>query len=339
MPNLTNLTPFAAADFPSIDKRGEERLVVVVAASFVLPPPGRPASGPLQPCEQQPPPAATDVYWGEPGQSSLRYENQAAYVREKTDVVVHGHAWAPRGRPATKSMVSVRVGPASKRAVVLGPRVWRQGAGWLTASSPEPFESIRLSWEHAFGGSGKSTFEPRNPLGMGFYESDRDAIDKPLPFVEDPGALLQRASDRPPPCAFGPVPRSFQPRLALAGTYDPAWIEARAPLWPDDFDEAFFQSAPAGLVVPHLSGGEPIVLEGLSPDGPIACALPEERLVARCAFAGRAERKRMTLDTVSIEPDERRIMLVWRASFPAHRALATHVETIVRALLPWEDAA
>jgi len=124
-----------------------------------------------------------------------------------------------------------------------------------------------------------------------------------------------------------------------AGTYDKAWVEKRAPLWPRDFDERFFHTAPDGLrAVTHLQGGEPVVLEGLSPDGPLAFTLPTSQLMARCTFAGGREKRRMVLDTVLLEPEERRLVLTWRAAFPAHRQLATHEVSTVRLLLPGEDA-
>jgi hypothetical protein len=341
MPLLTNLTPFAAVDFLSMNHKGEEQLVLVVAGTFVLPFPGSTGGKPLRPCNEQPAPATTDVYWGDPATSSLRYEGQAVYTRPMTDVVLHGHAWAPRGRRASSTTVTMRVGPATKQALVFGTRVWQRGA-WLSPSSPVPFEAVPLLYERAFGGAAggdKPSFEPQNPVGMGFYDTARDAVDQPLPYVEDPVAPIRAWSDRPRPCGFGPVARSWQPRLGHAGTYDASWVERRAPLWPDNFNERFFQSAAAGLqLTPHLQGGEPVLLDGFSPDGPISFLLPVQRLVGKCVFSGRSERRRMLLDTVCIEPDERRLLLVWRASFPAHRELAKHIESTVRQLEPWETA-
>ncbi|WP_437761134.1 DUF2169 domain-containing protein [Sorangium sp. So ce281] len=339
MPALDNLTPLAAADFPSLTRDGAECLVVVAAGSFVLPAPGRPAAGPLRLCDEQPAPRAADEYWGEPGASSLRYESEAAYTRPLTDVLLHGHAWTAGGRRAATASVAIRVGRLEKRALVFGARVWRRGVAGLSASIPEPFRSMPLRYEQSFGGAAAGAYDARNPVGMGLHASEREAQDRPLPFIEDPAAPIERWSDRPPPCGFGPVARSWQPRLALGGTYDAAWIERRAPLWPADFDERFFQAAPRGLSAsPHLRGGEPVVLDGVSPDGPLAFSLPVCRVVAKCAFARRVVRRLMTLDSVYLEPDERRVSLVYRATFVAHRELAGHEATTVRLLEPWENA-
>ncbi|HEX5748213.1 MAG TPA: DUF2169 domain-containing protein [Archangium sp.] len=339
MPVLDNLTSFAAADFLSLTKQGEECLVIVVAGSFVMPPPGRSPGAPLALCDEQLAPPRTDTYWGEPEKSSLRYEAPSAYTRPATDVLLHGRAWAPRGRKVTRAQVTARVGALEKRALVSGTRVWYRSLVGLSASDPLPFESVPLQYEYSFGGTCASRYEAHNPVGRGLYESAQEALDKPLPSLEEPQAPIRGWTDRPPPCGFGPVARHWQPRLGWAGTYDAAWVEKRAPLWPLDFDERFFQTASRGLQAsPHLRGGEPVVLEGVSPEGPIAFALPVFRLLARCTFARRREKRRMTLDTVLLEPEERRLVLTWRATFPTHRELATHEVTSVRLLEPWEDA-
>lgn len=347
MPILDNQSPFAAIDLLSITKRAEERLVVCVAGRFDLPRPGGSTRSAPRPSEAQAPPPLQDQYWGEPGSSSLRYEGQTAYERPGTDVLVSGRAFAPRGSRATHAMISVRVGGLRRSAVAIGDRVWRREATGLVPSEPVPFESIPLLYERSFGGAvpprddgGPRAFEARNPVGVGFYTDEFEAEGKPLPNFEDESALIRDFTDRPAPVGFGPIARSWQPRLAYAGTYDERWLERRAPLFPDDFDERFFQAAPPDAVVtPWLKGGEPVVLEGLSPDGSIAFALPEHRLVAEAVFRDRTDRRSLVLDAVHIEVDERRVMLLWRASFPAHRQLESHKHTTVRLLSPSEERA
>jgi hypothetical protein len=81
-----------------------------------------------------------------------------------------------------------------------------------------------------------------------------------------------------------------------------------------------------------------VLLDGVSPDGPIAFSLPVCRVVAKCALGRRVERRLMTLDAVYLEPDERRVSLVYRATFAAHGELAGHEVTTVRLLEPWENA-
>ncbi|AKQ70360.1 hypothetical protein A176_007272 [Myxococcus hansupus] len=80
-----------------------------------------------------------------------------------------------------------------------------------------------------------------------------------------------------------------------------------------------------------------MVLSGFSPDGTLSFHLPRPRLVASAKFRNRVDRRRMRLDAVLLEPDERLLRMYWRAAFPAERELAHHEQTFVRELEPWED--
>jgi hypothetical protein len=343
MPNLENLTRFKAVSLPSMNKEGEQLLVICVAGRFDLPPAGHPSSEPPKPSEEQHPPMMKDVYWGEPATTSLRYEGQTAYKRPGTDIYVSGHAWAPKGKPVTELLTAVKVGSCQKGVRVFGTRVWYRGALGLKTSAPRPFESMPLRYERSFGGVAQATgqehpeYEPRNPVGIGLYGSAKEAVEQPLPNLEDPAHLMSSPTERVPPAGFGPIARSWQPRLGFAGTYDEAWVEQRAPLWPTDFDPRFFHAAAPGLVAsPVLKGGEPVVIAGLSPDGQIAFPLPRYRLMAKSFFRHRVDRRELLLDAVQLEPDEKIVTLIWRATIPAHQELSLHEHTLIRELTPWE---
>lgn len=344
MPIIENTTAFTARDFLSIDKDGADTLAVCVCGTFRLPEPGRPISEEPLLADEQPEPFPEDVYWGEPGKSSLRYEGQSAYFRPGTDIYVNGHAYAPRGRPVKEMLVAVRVGTCRKGIQVFGDRMWRRGITGWRSSSPEPFESMPLRYERSFGGPAAQdgappdAYEDRNPIGRGFHPKGRDAADQPLPNLEEPLRLLTSPTERVPPAGFGAIARAWQPRLSYGGTYDQKWVEQRAPLWPLDFNVKFFQAAAPGLVMtPLMKGGEEVVLSGLAPEGTFSFHLPHRRLVAKAVFRDRTERQRLRLDAVLLEPDERLLRLYWRAAFPAEQTLAQHEFTLVRELEPWED--
>lgn len=341
MPTIENLTRFAATDLPSLDRHGRGLLLVCVCGRFALPSPGKAAAETSQPSEDQPPPAMEDAYWGEPGGSSLKYEGQSCYYRPGTDIYMNGSAWARLGRPTTAVAVSLRVGPCQRQLVASGDRFWRRGTlQGVHFSSPEPFVSLPLVYERAFGGAAAADlWEPRNPVGRGLYRNTKEALDRPLPNIEDPNELIRDLEDHPAPIGVGPIARHWQPRLSYAGTYDEKWVQENAPLWPKYFDERFFCAASPGLTSPkHLLGGEPVVLEGVSPDGAFRFALPQVRLLMKARFRKREERRLMALDAVTLEPSEGTFTLTWRAAVPAHRALFDHEVTSIRELEPWEEA-
>jgi len=343
--NLENLTSYAAAIVPSMSKEGVDLLMVVVSGRFSLPRPGARSEEPCPPTDEQPPVRLADEYRGEPDRSSLRYEGQSAPGRLATDVVLEGHAWAPRATATTRVDVTLTVHQRFQKTVaVIGEREYGMGVGVAAPGAPQAFVKMPLVWERAFGGAeeGDATpraFEPRNPVGRGFFGSVIRAIGAPAPNLEDPADLVATHLSRPRPMGFGPVARHWQPRLGFAGTYDQRWIEELAPNWPPDFDRRFFQSAPADQqVTPHLEGGEWVGVSGVSPEGPIRFRVPADRIVLKSYFRDGPKRKRMTIDQLLIEPDEGTFTVTWRALFPLSTSMFEHQYSIVRPLEKWEDA-
>ena len=115
---------------------------------------------------------------------------------------------------------------------------------------------------------------------------------------------------------FGFTSPDWQPRMTLAGTYDAQWQRERAPLLPRDFDRRFFNAASVGLIAAeYFRGDEPIRVSGVLPEGQrFVAALPgtPSPVVVVGMRAGALARMETALDTVIIEPDERRVQLVWR---------------------------
>jgi hypothetical protein len=344
MPNLENLTPYAATSLPSMAPDGTDLLLVVVSGRFDLPPAGRPRLGPPKPSAEQKPVLLHDEYNGEPDASSLRREGHSAPLRLATDVTMVGQAWAPKGA-ATKRVDVALVIPqrVSKTIAVFGERVYTQSIGAVVPTSPRPFTSMPLVWERAFGGAEPGDhqprdFEPRNPVGRGFFKSAAQALNQPVPNLEDPAHLIQTSADRPTPMGFGPIARSWHPRVRFGGTYDRRWVEELAPAWPPDFDPRFFNSAPLDQQLrPHLQGGEPVAVSGVAPDGDLHFSLPSDRLVCKAYFLHRVERKPLPIDSLAIEPEDGTFTVTWRGNFALPRGMFEHLYTVVRPLEPWEE--
>ncbi|NOJ82542.1 DUF2169 family type VI secretion system accessory protein [Myxococcus xanthus] len=214
MPIIENTTAFTARDFLSMDKDGADTLVICLCGSFKLTAPGKAGPEGLSLADEQPAPPSEDVYWGDPGISSLRYEGQSAYFRPGTDIYVNGQAWAPHGRPVKEHLVAVRVGECQKGLRVFGDRVWWRGITGWRSTSPEPFTSMPLRYERSFGGPASlgaskphGVYEDRNPLGRGFHPEGRDADNQPLPNLEDPLQPLDLPTKRVPPAGLGAISR------------------------------------------------------------------------------------------------------------------------------------
>jgi hypothetical protein len=109
----------------------------------------------------------------------------------------------------------------------------------------------------------------------------------------------------------------WHPRAALAGTYDEAWSKTRSPLLPKDFDRRHLNAASAGLVAPgYLKGNEQVTVVGAAPEGRLSFALPGllPPTVQVALTAGDPQAVTMAFDTLIIEPDEKRVQMLWRGN-------------------------
>jgi hypothetical protein len=325
MLQVNNQTGLSATLLAAPDPDGIDSLYAVVKGTFSLD--RLDASGLPAPAEQQLPPVLADEYHADPATSSICVPSDLALVKPGTDVLLVGSAWASGGRPATWLDVTLSAGPLHRVVRVFGDRVWRAGAT-VTATAPEPFERMPLVWERAFGGidqaKGELRGEPRNPVGAGYRAPDGE---KPLdglalPNLEDPLDPITSWKQQPAPAAFAPLSANWQPRLSFAGTYDDSWQSGRAPYLPKDFDSRFFQLAPAGLVAPgYFHGGEIIDVTGVTPSGRLAFRLPVLAPSVEYRLDGGTKSVAANLDTVLIEPDASRVILVWRAVLQCDKKL------------------
>ncbi len=274
-PLVKNRTPFAFEPLFLADEEGRSLFVPIVKATYHIR-----ASFPPTLAEEQMPVNPAGEPRGDPARSSYKYEPETAFVKPATDVVLIGHAY-PSADSKTEVNVTLRVGQLEKTVRVVGDRTWIKSFGMVIMDNPKPLQPVPLVYERAFGGwdaaepdpaGGK--FEPRNPVGVGFRRRKFEE-GLPLPNLEDPNRPLKSYGDTPPPAGFGFISPNWQPRMKLAGTYDKAWQQGRAPLLPTDFDRRFFNAASPGLIAPeYLQGNERVVIENAAPEGRMVFPLP-----------------------------------------------------------------
>src|SRR5262249_32343630 len=97
-------------------------------------------------------------------------------------------------------------------------------------------------------------------------------------------------------------------------TYDQAWKDYQFPFLPEDFSDQYFQGAPEDQQCPYLQGGEQVVLLNMAPEGRMAFELPRIVVPMRIVRRSSLQSLEPNIDTLIIEPDARRCMLVWRAN-------------------------
>ncbi len=247
----------------------------------------------------------------------LRYPSDFAPFKPRTDVVLIGTCHAPEGRLVRALRAGLRVGSRGKAVAVFGDRHWRADG---TMSAPEPFASLRLSWDRAFGGPG---FD-RNPLGRGFTppEAKTPVANLLMPNLESLDARLQFPTDVVDPVGFGPISETWPQRRSKFGTFDQRYMKERWPGLPADIDWSCFNVASADQQLePYLRGDEELYFEHLHPRiAQYQSRLPGLRI--RCFLneqmgAGYLLREiPMHIDTVWIDMDSETLVLAWRGHIP-----------------------
>jgi hypothetical protein len=321
---IENKTPFAFEVMHLLDEEARPIVTALVKGTFQI------DRGYCTVAEKQIPVNTGGECNGEdPATSSYKYEPEVAFFKGATDVVLIGHAYAPRSG-TTQMLTTLQVGPVAKQVNVFGDRGWYAAGGQIGASRPNAFEKMPLIYERAAGGWDKSdpnrdlhTCELRNPVGVG-YRGRRKVFEEGLrlPNLEDPRDPIRAFGDCPMPAGFGFISPHWYPRAQLAGTYDEAWQKGRAPLLPKDFDRRHLNAASLGLIANgYLRGDEQVTATGVTPEGHWSFALPGvPPPAARVVLvSGKETVLPAQLDTVILEPDEQRVMLLWRC----HMALRT----------------
>jgi hypothetical protein len=340
---FTNVTGMPANWTMGFRRDGRELLVVVVKATYNLPPPG--AAPTL--ARAHVPLIEADVFTGEPGFSAPLFESDYAHAKLACDVLLVGSAYAPWGRRVARTVIGLKVGSLVKQFAVVGPRVWKDGVLRIIAGEPQPFESIPINYDRAFGGTapahadrGQTATFVNNPVGVGYYPSTEEINGKAMPNTEQVDRPVTRPDGDYMPMAFSPIGRNWTPRSGFAGTYDQNWIENTAPLWPADFDERYFQAAPPDQIIPYPQGGEEVVLRNVTADGHRVFQLPVQRMpVTFIPHKGRDITREGALDTIVFEPDHERFSLTWRVTLPFGKSVFDVKETVVGDMPPaWHRA-
>jgi hypothetical protein len=314
---LINHTPFQARLGIGLSPDRTRSLTAVLAATFSLPD----IDGAVcEPAPEQLEPQLYPSYVGEPLRSSILRPADVVPYKPGTDVVLVGHAYAPEG-PVEELTVSVKVGSLHKTIAVIGDRQWQSTTVGLVKSVPQPFERMPLVYERAFGGCPPSQHgaahpdhDERNPIGTGYCVVPTDAEGMALPNLEAPEDRITSWRSVPTVAGFGAIDAHWAYRRSLAGTFDAAWRANQRPYLPRDFDPRFYSVASPGLWSPvSLFGELDVELVRLSTTPVLRFRLPDVRVRVDFHLGGQLHERRAELWTIFLEPDERRVSMVWGA--------------------------
>jgi hypothetical protein len=317
----------------AMDVSGREYLSLVAKSTFDFPDePGRPA----QDSAMQRDLVYADTYVGEPGLSAPQWETDFAFRKHQCDVIVNGAAYSQDAAGAEKVRVGVRVGAWKKYFDVYGDREWINLGPSLVATQPLRFRRQPFSYGTAFGGVDRldpddplpACYTP-NPVGTGWAQrANRGRVTGlPLPNTQSVDEDVSSPFGAYTPMSLGPYGRGWPDRIRYGGTYDQHWQDEIFPFLPPDFDERYYQSAPAEQQIPYPRSGTEVTVVGMTPRGRETfrlrgCELPIT------VFRGRQVALERTVlpDTLAIDTEARSFSLAWRIEVPIRRIITEFTE-------------
>ncbi len=101
------------------------------------------------------------------------------------------------------------------------------------------------------------------------------------------------------------------------------------PFLPADFDERYFQAAPEDQQLDGLEAGTEFMCLNMSVERKFVVRLPALNVAANFLFDDKTYRKPIKPDTLIIEPHQKRIILVGRASVDLPRKFTRLREIVV----------
>lgn len=294
--------PFLATSLLWQPRPGAWTITVVCKATFVLLP------GESKPERDADPPNDADDHWNDDDRRSLHAASDLVPFKRRADVLLVGHAYAPRMQPVSSLITRLVAAGVDKAIDVHADRVWTQD-GHLREGTA--FTKMPLRWERAAGGP-----DTVNPVGVRPDARPDIYGQVPIPNLQPPGFYVGWPTDVIPPIGFGPVAPSWPGRRGMLHWHAASWDHRTwvgRPL-PADIDAAFFNAAPPDQQVDEIRGDERIVLENLHAEhARLVTRLPGLAPRATVERAGAAAQAlQMRCDTLSIDSDRGVCSLVWR---------------------------
>jgi len=312
---VANCTPLTFAPLAGRTNFPGHSMTLIVKATYSLKPGQPPVAIPKQPF-----PTGDEFYPDDEEKiGPPRYESDFAYFKPKADLLLVGKCHPPGGKPIPICNAVFQVGNKVGTLTIAGDRRWEKKLLSRTASAPQPFRSMDLRYENSYGGPGFIA----NPIGKG-HEPLRGAQGQEiwqLPNIENPTQLIQSPKDRPFPAGFAPLSPKWDTRKSKLGTYTGTYRKTRWPWFPADFDYSYFNAAGPNMQVDgFLRGDERLYLENLHPEHfKYESSLPGIRV--RCFVnragaaegqAGNFEEVPMNLDTLWVDMEAEKMVLLWR---------------------------
>jgi hypothetical protein len=288
--------PFAVSTLPWEPAPGRRSLCVAVKATFALTP-GLATIAALQE------PFGAEMRDVEAGPAAL---GDLVPFKPRADILLAGHAYAPRGAPTDGFVARARVGAVRKALSITGDRSWVPSFDGLRPSVAVPFRRMALRYDRAVR-TGEN-------LGGVDIIAQGAELGRSLPNI---AAIADQGGETP---GFGPLPLPWRARRYGLGDAALMWA-SRVALSPGPpppgFDFRLFNAAPSEQQLDDVPVGVEIQLENLHPEhARLDTRLPPMRLklFRRAPRSERSVEVPMRCDTLWIDTDRGLCFALWRGA-------------------------
>jgi len=245
------------------------------------------------------------------------FDEDSPFRKQGVDVMLLGEAYPANGGSAERARFELTVGDLRYPIDVYGDRRWVLSGNRLVASQPEPFVSMPLTWERAYGGkanveTGEFPYHA-NPFGRGFYCNEEDARDNFLPNLENPENPVKSWEDQPEPVGVAPLSRESSLRIMNAIELN---LEDRMPKL-EKINPSYYNNANPALILPEPpKPGTLISASGVRPGGDgLSFRLPPGTFHAYVQLADRGYVFPFHLDNITLVTEHEQVLLGFRCCF------------------------
>ena len=229
-----------------------------------------------------------------------------------TDILIFGKARTLHEVPARKMTVKIQVdNKLSYSVLVYGNRVWEKSILGMSISEPEPFTEMPMTLYNAYGGKadwdGLKLPYGNNPYGKGYYWEKTDAINNPLPNLENPKELVNKWNHRPDPVGIASCPMS---ELRMRGNmeYDEKGLLKK-------MHARLFNTAFPPMIISQIEPGDEVRVDGMLSTGPFIFRIPGHALKLKIKLGEKEMERILKADQVGIIPDKKQAFITYRFPF------------------------
>ena len=257
------------------------------------------------------------------------------------EVILLGHAYAPRGRSVSTLRVALTVAKVRREILVFGDRCWAPNR--KTFFRPTTFTKMPLTYSRAFGGTvpinldRDSVFDLSdtcNRHGIGF-DAERMARElggllkaprgypalpaghvRRLPNLEDPRTPIAHWEDAPLPSCWATVPVDVPIWAVLQAREKPRPLPPPLEQTRRELPSVVNYRAHPDWVIPLPEAAPKLRLENLLVGTPLLeLSIPDFGIVADYTINGRIGRRSLMPHTLVLLPDQQRFYVVYRLPF------------------------